>query len=366
MKKPSTYILMVMLACMQASILPAAPKPFFLTSPSQQEQLRTNLYAVESDATTTLLDGAITQYDPTFSNAIDGMDARKMSNFSENIGMLRGTTTLVIERRHTIEDADTIFYKMWNVQQKTYQLEFITSALNHPGLIGRLEDNYLHSSVSLDLNGPNNINFAVNTDPASSAINRFRIIFATIAQGTLPLTFTSIKAFPKNNMISVAWTTANESGMKSYTVQRSTDGNHFSNASETKALNLSVNSYSWTDALPAQGSNYYRISSLDVNGITKFSEVLKVFAGKESEELRVFPNPVTDNAIHLQINNQPAGQYQLRLLNAFGQPVMVKQVQHAEGSSSEVVRPSQLIPKGMYNLEITRPDGTKMTLQLMF
>ena len=140
--------------------------------------------------------GILTQYDQSFTNVVDGMDARKMSNFSENLGMIRGTTTLVIERRHTIDFTDTIFYKMWNVQQRPYQLEFITSNLNHPGLTGYLEDSYLHTSVPINLNGANNINFSVNSDPASSAMYRFRIIFTTAAAANPATYFYFSKSLP--------------------------------------------------------------------------------------------------------------------------------------------------------------------------
>ena len=80
----------------------------------------------------------------------------------------------------------------------------------------------------------------------------------------------------------------------------------------------------------------------------------------------MFPNPVTDNTIHLQILNQPGGQYELRLINNSGQSLMTKQIQHVNGTSTETIRPAQLIPKGIYQLEVTKPDGSKMNIHLMY
>ena len=224
MKKSLTVLLIVVLACHHASSLPVNTSLLYSGIPSSSEEIRSNLYVVEPDAHTVLMDGGLTQYDQSFTNSIDGMDARKMSNFSENIGMIRGTTTLVIERRHTIDISDTIFYKLWNVQQRSYQLEFITSNLNHPGLSGHLEDSYLQTSVPIDLNGANNINFSVNADPASSAMYRFRIIFNTAEAGLMPLTFTSLKAYQQDNSVHIDWNTENEQNLKSYNVERSGDG----------------------------------------------------------------------------------------------------------------------------------------------
>ena len=364
--KKSFILLLIVLTCMHAKSSPANTNPFYYYSPTAGEQIRSNLYAVMTDARTILLDGDLTQYDPSYSDLIDGLDARKMSNFSENLGMLRATTTLVIERRHTISIGDTIFYKLWNVQQRTYQLEFITNNLNHPGLVGHLEDNYLHTSVPINLNGANNINFSVNANPASSAMYRFRIIFTTQASAPLPLTFTMVKAYQQSNIIKVDWTTQTEQNMKQYNVEKSIDGAHFSSGQDIAAGNLSLNNYSWTDANPADGYNYYRVRSTDRNGTIKYSEVAKVSASRGVQSIKVFPNPVTDNTIHLQLANQPEGFYVIKLVNNSGQSVMTTQIQHAGGTSTESIRPAQHIPKGIYQLEVTKPDGSKLTTPLMY
>ncbi|MEP6949789.1 MAG: T9SS type A sorting domain-containing protein [Ginsengibacter sp.] len=364
MIKSSTLYVIIMFACMNASSLPTIHS--FYYSPSSGEQIRSNLYAVAADTSTILLDGDLTQYDPSFTDAVDGMDARKMSNFSENLGMVRGNTTLVIERRHTITVTDTIFYKLWNTHQQLYQLEFITSNLDHPGLVGYLEDTYLHTSATINLNGANNINFSVNSDPASSAIYRFQIIFASAESAVLPLTFTSVKAYQQNNTISVEWKTENEKNMKAYNVEKSIDGNRFNSVSGITANNFPVNNYSWTDAYPTDGYNYYRIRSTDINGEIKYSEVIKVLPSKATGDIKIFPNPVTDNTIHLQIGNQPGGLYELRLVNKSGQSVMIKQIHHADGTSTETIRQAQLIPKGIYQLEITKPDGSKTNISLVY
>ena len=94
------------------------PKLFSQTS----EQIRDNLYSFNADGSTSLYDGNLTVYSVNNSNSIDGMDAVKMSNFGENLGLQRGTTTLAIERRQSITAADTIFFKMWNMHQRTYKL----------------------------------------------------------------------------------------------------------------------------------------------------------------------------------------------------------------------------------------------------
>jgi hypothetical protein len=334
------------------------------SSPAAYEEIRSNLYAFEANATPFLLDGDLTQFDQSFTNDVDGMDARKMSNFSENLGMIRATTTLVIERRHTITTTDTIFYKMWNMQQRPYRFEFIASDLNHPGLNGYLEDSYLHSSTPINLNDSNYINFSVNADPASSAMYRFRLVFSS-ATAAMPITFTSVKATQVKNSIIVDFNTKNEANVQEYNIEKSTDGKTFGSVTEVKANNLLVNQYGWTDNYPAEQYNYYRIRGNDISGSFTYSEVVKVFAAA-AREIKVFPNPVTGNTIHLQMIDQPAGLYEVKLVNSYGQYIMKKQILHDNGTRTESIMPGKNIPTGIYQLEVTRPGGTKMTMQLMF
>ncbi len=365
MKKSFTLLLTV-LTSVYALSLPYN-NPFTAYSPSSAEEIRSCLYVVAPDATATLLDGDLTQYDPSFSNGVDGMDARKMSNFSENLGMVREGSTLVIERRHTIEATDTIFFKLWNVvQERAYQFQFITTNLDHPGLSGFLEDSYLHTSTPVDLNGTSTIDFSVNADPASSTAYRFRLVFATVAEAALPLTFTSTKAYEQNNNIVVDWMTEHEQDIKKYGIEKSTDGIRFNNITDMQANKLAVNSYTWTDIHSSAGYNYYRIQTTGSNGNIIYSPVVKVFKETQLSNIRVFPNPVTDNTIFLKMENQPAGLYVIKLLNNFGQPVMVKQIQYPGGSSTTVIRPGQNIAPGLYKLDVASPGGGKTNINLMF
>ena len=337
MKKSSTLFLFTLLLCVYAHSNPL--KNFSNQySPASEESIRTNLYIVGKNGAPTLVDGDFTQYDPSYSDAVDGLDARKISNFSENIGMIRQGTTLVIERRHTIEKTDSIFYNIWNLKKYTYQLEFITSNLNHPGLIGYVEDSYLHTNTSLDLNGSNHINFTINSDAASFAMNRFRIIFTTTASA-LPLSFTSVKASEERNGVNIDWQTANEKNIQQYSVERAADSSHFISLENKAAYNGMQNNYSWTDTHPLAGNNYYRIHSVAADGGISYSQVLKICTGKAITAMRIFPNPVINNTIYLQMADQPLGDYTIKLITTFGQVSVAKQIHHSEAGSNEKNKP---------------------------
>lgn len=339
-----------------------------LASPASSlfAQLRANLYAPASDGTNVLMDGTLTQYDTGYSNNVDGMDARKMSNSSENFGMLRNNVVLIIERRHTIEGNDSIFFKMWNMRAVTYRLDLIAYNLNVPGRTGVLQDKYLQTQTPLNLNDTSRINFTVTADPKSYASDRFMIVFSTTSFATLPLTFTSIKAFQQYNSVKIDWMTANETNVKQYDIERSVTGNYFLKLNGIKANNIAINNYQWTDADPAEGYNYYRIRAVNMDGKINYSNVVKSYFGKESPRINIYPNPASVNNLNLQMISQPPGIYEVRLMNSFGQIFMKKTVQYAGGSSIENISPDKNIPKGFYQLEIKTPLGERKVISLVF
>lgn len=364
MNKSITLLFACLFFCLYSYCNPLLFNPFSPGSPV--EQIRSNLYVKQGNANPILLDGDLTQYDPSFSNALDGLDARKMSNFSENIGMARGTYVLVVERRQTITATDTIFYKMWQMHQRTYQLEFITNNLDHPGLQGFLEDNYLKTSTPVDLNGATKVDFTIDANVASADAYRFRIIFKSIAAGPLPLTLTSIKASRVNKYVKIDWTTANESNLKIYTVEKSDDGNRFSQATTIKANNLSSNTYSWLDTYSSSGNSYYRVMTTEIDGKVTRSAIMKVAGGKSGQEMHVFPNPVVNNTIHLEIAGQPAGIYSISLLNINGQAIYQEKINHPGGDFTRTIRPNQNLVKGVYQLQVSTPAKEKITEKIIY
>ena len=124
--------------------------------------------------------------------------------------------------------------------------------------------------------------------------------------------------------------------------------------------------YLVSDTHPVQGYNYYRVKSVDINGKAAYSNIVKVMMGSDKQEISVYPNPVVNGIINLQLNNQPQGKYGIRLLNKSGQTILQKQIEHAGGSSTETISLDKYISKGVYQLEITRPDGTKSNISVVY
>jgi hypothetical protein len=333
------------------------------------QSFRGDLYAVNPDSSVDLEDGTLTLYNPAYSDSVNWKeDAKKLSNPGENIALERGGELLAIEKRQPIVVTDTIFFTIYNMRQQTYQFQFAAQYLNQPDLVAKLEDTYLGTSTPVSLTDTTKINFTVTGDPASQGGNRFRIVFFTSSGGTLPVTFIGVKASQQSNTnIAVQWNVANQLNIKQYIVEKSTDGLNFTKVNTTVATasNLPSFNYNWIDDKAVAGDNYYRIISVSNNGTLSYSQVVKVTIGGGSGLIAVYPNPVKDGVIGLQFTNMPAGNYGVRLLSIIGQEIMNQQINHTGGSSTQQLSLSQSLAKGIYQLEIIKPDNSKASLNVM-
>ena len=86
-------------------------------------QFKTSLIAYTTSGLS-LTDGNTTVYDSAFSNAVDNDDVTKQSNFGENFAIFRDSFSLALEARMPIPNADTIFFKMWNMKTTAISTAF--------------------------------------------------------------------------------------------------------------------------------------------------------------------------------------------------------------------------------------------------
>ena len=328
-------------------------------------QIRTNLYGVSADGTALLTDGTLQQFSDEYSNDIDELDAKKIANTSENLSLKTAGQDMVIERRQPLTEADTIAYSFTSVKAQDYRFELIATNLRGTDLQGFLEDTYLNTFTALNLEGTTIYNFNIVNIPGSYASNRFRIIFKKI-MAPLPVLFASVKATQKNTNIAVEWKTENESNLQQFEVEKSVDGNQFTKVFTISANNNGVGTYNWLDKNTLSGYNYYRIRSVDINGQTAYTQIVKVLIGNVTAAINVYPNPAINGTVNLQFTNQPAGVYYARLINPIGQVVVSKQIIHAEGSSTETIKVNDASAKGIYQLEVTQTNGDLKVIKVIF
>ncbi|MGH2565087.1 MAG: hypothetical protein ACRDE5_11270, partial [Ginsengibacter sp.] len=250
--------------------------------PQSQKQLISSLYVVAGDGSASMTDGVLTQFNDGYSNAIDGLDAGKNGNTGENLAIKSAGKLLAIERKHTITQNDTIFLNLTGTKLANYRFEFAATDLDkadlngNAGLQGFVEDTYLHTSTPLNLSGTTTVNFTVTNVGGSYAADRFRIVFTPLK--ALPVTFTSVKAYRQAADINVEWKVTNEYNIKQYEVEKSINGLSFTSLALRSPVNNkgAAEDYYASDNRPADGYNYYRIRSVDIDGKVQYTSVVKV------------------------------------------------------------------------------------------
>lgn len=170
--------------------------------------------------------------------------------------------------------------------------------------------------------------------------------------GPFPVEFITINASSQDNMINIEWTTGTEQNNDFFTVQRSTDGNDFSDiATVNGAGNSNENMeyyYSDTD-YPLGKDLYYRIKQTDYNGSNSFSWVVDVKATSQNN-LVLYPNPALDgDIITLKSVNK---QNNISIYNSSGQ--LVKQI--STDNYQYNLNSNELKP-GLYILQIQNETG---------
>ena len=326
--------------------------------------LRTNLYLVNTDNSLLLADGLFAEFNDVFSDSVLLEDAPKFSNINENIALVRNNNVLAAERRPIVNSTDTIYFKLWKTTARKYQFEFIPTNLNVVEII--LQDSYLNSSTNLSLVAATRVNFTIDATAASAATNRFRIVFKNAI--VLPVTISNVKAALLNNDVAVEWKVANEINMLGYEVEKSTSGTVFTSSYSVKVngSNNANNTYNWFDVNATQGNNFYRIKSIDNNGEVKYSAIVKVtINSSKTGSIKIYPNPVNNNIINLQLTNQPKGNYLLKLTNNIGQTIYSTNMQSNSINSTLSINIPGKLTSGVYNLEVNTPDNKTSTQKVI-
>jgi len=331
---------------------------------SNTQKISIELNILQADGTVLAADGTFAEFNEGFSSAVDYADALKFTNTNECLALVRNNTALTAERRPLIENNDSLFIKLWKTTVGT-SYQFIINPAGMEGNSMMLVDNYTGFSTPLNAFESTSYNFSTDANTASSAANRFFITINPFV--VLPVTISSVKAAAQNNSVVVSWTVEGETNIGKYEVERSADGTNFEGLVVVLPQNTGgSNNYKTTDVTPLAGANFYRIKVYEKNGDIKYSAVVKVMMGKKATAaMSIFPNPVTNGLINVQLTNQATGTYKLSLTNAIGQVIYTgtKVCNNANGRV-QINLPGTL-QSGMYQLEVVSPSNEKQVLQVI-
>jgi hypothetical protein len=147
------------------------------------------------------------------------------------------------------------------------------------------------------------------------------------ANTPIPVELVSFQAKKANTSTVLSWNTASERDNAGFTIERSTDATTFTAIGNVKGngTTSTAHNYTFTDATPSNGVNYYRLRQADLNGKETMSKVVAVVFGKSS---LVLTNTLVHNTLDVIVSESEIGP--LSIFNVSGQLVYSVKVQGAQ------------------------------------
>jgi Ice-binding-like/Secretion system C-terminal sorting domain len=178
----------------------------------------------------------------------------------------------------------------------------------------------------------------------------------------LPVTLIEFKAAKTNNAVELTWKVDNEISFAGYELERSPDGSNFySIGSVASTQNAFVKTYQWTDNSPLAPINYYRLKMIDIDSRFKYSAILKINTnGKKN--ISIYPNPVADHVIILQMYGQHKGRHFINIYNANGIKVMSSGIIQNENDGVRTIALDKNLQAGIYYLQLTDEGKNKESI----
>jgi len=180
----------------------------------------------------------------------------------------------------------------------------------------------------------------------------------------LPVELTDLKVKCDNESALISWTTASETNNDYFTIERSANGKEFSMIgiiSGNGNANYFTN-YNYTDETPLPGYSYYRLSQTDYDGTTEIFDAV-AFSNDCKEHLfsvHLYPNPVTDNEMTLEMNMRTESQTDIYIVNNMGKTVSTAYSGiFLEKGSNDLIIPVDDLTGGVYCLIVNVGGNVK-------
>ncbi|RZK34159.1 MAG: T9SS type A sorting domain-containing protein [Hymenobacter sp.] len=206
-------------------------------------------------------------------------------------------------------------------------------------------------------------NAEYNTDSTSIMYNTrgSSIIMSTrttkVSTTPLPVTLTSFNGKVDGpNLATLRWTTASEYNTAYFALERSAEGNSFTEVGRVPAAGASSQSlaYQWADSQQLTQLTYYRLRQADNDGTVVYSSVVALSPNNtlSSRLLEVYPNPSAGQTIQLLLQGYSSEPVTLRLTDALGRTVLSQSLTPTDAHYSAPLSLRQALPSGTYVLTL--------------
>lgn len=212
---------------------------------------------------------------------------------------------------------------------------------------------------------------ATNSNGATSGDHAYSSKFKTIVtvDSTLPIKLASFNANASFDKVNLTWSTATETNVASFAIERSVDGKGFINAGKVSAVGntTSTHSYSYTDdASKLSGIVYYRLKTIDKDGKSAYSSVQQVVLKASKNGItNMYPNPLhVGQDLKLNYTSIKSGTANIQLTNVLGTKVVNTNLSVTAGNNALSVAAGHLTP-GIYYVTLSADNVPVQRLSLL-
>lgn len=158
--------------------------------------------------------------------------------------------------------------------------------------------------------------------------------------GPLPVEWLSFDAVLIGESIKLQWQTATEINNNYFTVLRSHNGLDFYPIAQIPGAGNSneILSYTYTDYIPYEGVNYYKLRQTDFDGTKNYSHILVVKMEREIEPYIFYSN----GNIHIQLHQNSKEEYEIRIHNIHGHILRSELINTLQGGIYQTINVSDL------------------------
>jgi hypothetical protein len=195
----------------------------------------------------------------------------------------------------------------------------------------------------------NGVNFTLNWNNTPT-----NILDCTIV---LPVELLSLSARANGEQVDVSWVTASEKDASHFLVERSGDGAQFEPIGQVAAAGTTqmTTNYAFVDGDPLNGTNYYRLRTVDTDGTAGLSPVVTAEFRRGNIPLRLFPNPAGET-VRASFDLIAEGEVSWRILDMSGRLVLQSSMSATAGMN-QVDVPLTRVEAGSYLFEVVDASG---------
>ena len=239
------------------------------------------------------------------------------------------------------------------------------------GILANFGDNYSNAIDEDDAikvaNGSENL--SIKSNGTLLSVERHKSITAT---DTLFLNLTGVRV--QNYRMDIILSNLNLVGLTAYFVDKYLNTRTSINVKEITSINFSVANipasyaadrfmivFKSAKVLPVISSTEISAARTIANTTTITNEVV----AKTTTGINVYPNPVVNKTMNIQFSNQPAGDYNLTLINQSGQAVYRSTISINAKNATKAISLNAAVSAGNYEMVVTAADGAKSVQQII-